>query len=774
MFDVASVQQRCRAIARCMLLALLIMAGQAHGQEAQTIEEITYTGLNRMEPSYVQDLVRVRVGDSLDRDALDAAVGRLLRTGRFLTATYDVQPGVAGVLVRFALAERATVVSLAFEGNKKFGDRRLAEEIAVKVGEPVDWFLVRGGVESIAALYRQAGYTDVTVTFDRAQLESTGVLVYTIGEGARIRIRDIEFEGTTAFSDRKLKRKIGTKEAFSFLRTGAYDEDKADADVAIIQRFYRDEGYLDARVTCQTELAENGEDLTVLFSVTEGDRYAVEELVFEGNRAFATEDLFALIDTAKGQAVKPPVVEADAQRIRERYGELGYIYADVRPVRVFSDKPGLVRITFQVEEGAQFRVGRVVVRGNTRTRDKVVRRVLNLYPPDDLLNLTEAREAERHLTEMPIFASARVYPVGDAPGLRDVVIDVEEAERSGDFIFGFGVTSDSGVLGTFVLDLQNFDWRDKPRNFEELVKFRSFFGGGQRLRIEAQPGTEVTRLRVDFTEPYLFDKPVRFDMGAYLFERGRDGYVERRGGGNVSLGKRFQRGWLQSWTGEVALRVENVTISDVDLFTSKQVREDKGGNLMSSIKLALARDRTDSRLLPTKGDRMRMAYEQFGVFGGDHFFGKLTGSYTWYKTMRVDTLDRKSVFSLKAEGGAIIGDAPVFERFFAGGTGSIRGFDYRGVGPRDGIDDTNVGGETMLLLSGEYSFPLIGETIRGMFFVDTGAVPIDVWRASVGTGIRLNLNFLGPLPLEFNLALPVVSEEDDEERIFSFLIGTAF
>jgi outer membrane protein insertion porin family len=224
----------------------------------------------------------------------------------------------------------------------------------------------------------------------------------------------------------------------------------------------------------------------------------------------------------------------------------------------------------------------------------------------------------------------------------------------------------------------------------------------------------------------------------------------------------------------LALRVEGVNIDDVDLFTSSEIRDDEGGNMMTSLKGTLVRDRTDSRFIPSSGDRLRLSYEQVGILGGDHVFGKLIAAYSWFKTMRTDALERKSVLHLRGEGGVIVGNAPVFERFFAGGTGSIRGFEFRGVGEHDGIDDNNIGGDYLALFGAEYSFPVYGDNLRGHVFLDSGTAGSGTLRASVGVGVRLTVDLLGPLPLEFNLALPVSSESEDDEQVFSFLIGTLF
>ena len=757
--------------AACWAYSALVMA---QVEESRPIKSLDFVGLTRSSEVYVRDIVRVRPGDALDPTALDEAVNRLLRTGRFLTARYQIAEEADGVRVTFAVTERQVLTAVRFTGNEKLADRQLREQVTLAIGEPVDRFAVQLGVEAITALYRDTGFSDVLVTYDRELLDRTGELVYRIEEGVQVRIREILFEGNTAFSDRTLKRQIDTKPALWILRTGAFDEDRVDADVARLQKYHRDQGFLDTRVSYRIEERAPDRDLRLIFTIVEGTRYAIEDIQFRGQTVFSAEELASFMTSRIGDVVKRPEVDRDMVTIRDRYWEQGYIDTVVRVVRVFSETPGLVRMTVELTEGDQYRVGRVEVRGNSRTKDKVVRRALNLYPPDDLLNLIEARDAERRLLETGIFSSARVLPVGDAPGVRDLIVDVQESEKSGDFLFGAGVTSNSGLVGSLILDLQNFDLFDWPRSWEELYKFRAFFGGGQRFRMELQPGSEVNRFRVDFTEPYLLDKPLRFDFSAYLFERGRDGYAERRAGTAMSLGKRFERGRLQGWSGELALRLENINVNDVDLFASDEIRDDDGSNLMTSVKLTMARDRTDNRFLPTTGDRLRIGYEQYGILGGDHFFGKLTARYQWFETIKTDLLERKSVLQLKAQGGAMIGEAPVFERFFAGGTGSIRGFEFRGVGPRDGIDDNNIGGDYLVLLGAEYSYPLYGDNFRGHVFLDTGAVGSGGYRASIGTGIRLTIPALGPVPLEFNLAVPVMSDPDDEDQVFSFVVGSLF
>lgn len=757
------------------LSTFVLLSGSLAAAQAQPrIESVEFRGLNRVTSSYCQDITGVRAGGAFDKAALDEAATRLLRTGRFQAASVKSEETPDGMRVVFELKERPTIIAIKFKGNSKFRDGQLKEVVTQKIDEPADWFAVRDGRDAIVAKYKEAGFGDVQVSFDQAEVEKTSELLYAVTEGNKVVIRTIRFEGNANIEARKLKKELETKTAWWIFRTGAFDKDVAEADTARVQNLYRDKGYLDAKASYFTELAANGSDLTVVFTVEEGTRYSLESIEYRGQSALGEDELRGLTRSQVGAPVDRPQIENDAKAIQERYGSLGYIDARVRPVRVFSEAPGLARLAFEIDEGEQFRVGKVVVRGNTRTKDKVVRRVLNLYPPDDLFNLTEAKDAEKRLVETRIFSSAKVIPVGDQPGVRDAVMDVVESEKAGDFLFGIGVTSNSGLVGSIVLDMQNFDLFDTPRTWAEFFKLRSFFGGGQRLRIELQPGTDVNRFRIDFTEPYLFDKPLRYDLSLFYFERDRDGYNEARIGESSSIGKRFEKGILQGWSGELAFRAEHIEIDDVDLFASNEIREDEGGNNIEGTKGSLVRDRTDSRFVPSRGDRFRISYEQVGLFGGDHHFGKLASSYNWYTTLLTDRQDRKYTLQLRAEGGLIVGSAPVFERYYAGGIGSIRGFEYRGVGERDGIDRNNVGGDYLLLLGTEYSYPLYEDNLRGHIFLDTGTAGSGAYRAAIGTGVRFTLNFLGPLPLEFNLAFPFLKDSEDDEQVFSFAIGGIF
>jgi outer membrane protein insertion porin family len=188
------------------------------------------------------------------------------------------------------------------------------------------------------------------------------------------------------------------------------------------------------------------------------------------------------------------------------------------------------------------------------------------------------------------------------------------------------------------------------------------------------------------------------------------------------------------------------------------------------------RDRTDNRFLPSSGDRITLSYEQFI---GEWNFGRARMAYATHRTLDVDELDRKHILSWRADVGFNLGSAPIFEKFYAGGLGSIRGFEFRGVGPRGGLLERDpIGGDFSLTTSFEYTFPLYTDMLRGVLFTDMGTVEenfgLTQWRASVGFGVRMTIDLFGPLPIELDFAIPILKDPEDEGQVFSFYIGRVF
>jgi len=722
-----------------------------------------------------QKITHTRVGQALDTVAVRQDVDALKLTNQFKDVYATPVRRDGQLIVIFHVVERTVVASIEFPTAKRFKPKELLKLLQFSEGDFLDTYQVRLGAEAIEDHYRDAGYTDVRVSVDEAALE-TGRVVYLITEGPRVRITAIRFQGNETYSSRQLKSKIGSKTYIWLFRRGQYSESQIQDDITALRNFYISQGFLDVQVGRTLQFSPDRQKLTVTFLIQEGQRYRIRSINVRGNERFDAEQILAQMKSRSGDTLLAQRIETDRKNILKLYNSEGYLYASVAVTHSFTDEPGQVDLNVDIEEDRPYTIGRIIVRGNTQTQDRVIRRVLE-FQPGDKFDLTQMENAELRLRETRLFSDVKIEPTGEEPDYRDALIQVEETMTTR-VIAGVGVSSNSGVLGNLSLESWNFDIFDWPRSAKELFSGQAFKGGGQTLRLSLEPGTEITRFRIAFREPYLMDLPLSLGWSAYLFDRDRDGYSERRAGTIVSFGKRFKK----IYGAEAALRFEGVRVDDVDrflfFFAPDDIEDVEGWNFLTTLKLSLVRDTTDSFFLPSRGTRMVASWEQAGLFGGDFSFSKILGSATFYRTLRTDTFDRKTIWASNFEVGYIGGGAPVFERFYGGGIGSIRGFNFRGISPRQCPGDTRIGGNFMTLVGNEISFPLVGKDIRGVTFLDMGtvedSVSISKWRAAVGFGLRLTVDFFGPVPMAFDFAWPIARDPDDDTQVFSFSLGASF
>jgi outer membrane protein insertion porin family len=361
----------------------------------------------------------------------------------------------------------------------------------------------------------------------------------------------------------------------------------------------------------------------------------------------------------------------------------------------------------------------------------------------------------------------------------DVLVRADETETN-NFILGAGVSSNSGVVGNISLINRNFDISDWPKSGQEFWRGESFRGAGQLGQIVLEPGTQLQRYRLDFRDPHVFDTDLSFSSSLFYFDRDRlaangsdVSYNEQRVGLNLGVGKELREN-LQGFTN---FRLESIDIRNIEAGAPSDVTDVKGTSGLTSVEVGLVHDTTDSQLFPSEGHRLMASVEQAGALGGDYTFTKFTVDGRQYWTMTKDVLDRKSVLSVHGRVGFIPGsDAPIFERFYAGGQGSIRGFQFRGVGPRKG--DTFVGGDFLALAGSEYQFPIWEKTLSGVLFLDSGTVDQNIsastWRTSIGFGFRFTVPFFGPVPFSLDFGVPISKAPGDKTEFFSFSIGTSF
>ncbi|MBC8115050.1 MAG: BamA/TamA family outer membrane protein, partial [Candidatus Saccharimonas sp.] len=353
------------------------------------------------------------------------------------------------------------------------------------------------------------------------------------------------------------------------------------------------------------------------------------------------------------------------------------------------------------------------------------------------------------------------------PDFIDIDTYVNEA-RTGRLMFGVGVNSDAGVVGNIVLSEQNFDIMRPPTSWADVWNGTAWRGGGQRFRIEAMPGSQVSRYLVDWSDPYFMDSNYNLGVSGFFFQRYYNDWTEQRLGGRVRVGRQF----TQRWSGALALRLEDVNVSNPRVPTPPELASVVGDNFLSTLRASVMHDTRDAAFLPSEGHYLELSVEQaFNEFNYTRLEAEGRKYYTTYQ--RADGGGRHTV-TLRGQASWSGDDTPIFEKFYAGGFQTFRGFAFRGVSPID--TNVRVGGNWMLLGGAEYMLPVTAnEMIKTVAFTDFGTVTdrasFDNFRLSVGAGLRITVPAMGPVPIALDFAYPILKEDFDKRQVFSFYVG---
>lgn len=758
-------------LAAAMMVALSALCF-AEGEESRLIRSVEITGQTTVTRAQIFSAIRARAGQLFSKQTAVEDAARIARLEGVESSYYTTVESEGQIILTYVVVEKQLVRELIFKGNEKISDAKLAKELSFKLGDYLDVLAARAGLDAIKKLYLQKGYAWVTVSLDEAGL-IIGRVEYTIDEGSRPKITSIKFKHNRVLSDRELGTAIKTKTKKFLFWPVYYNEEQVQKDALKVQEVYQKRSYLDAKVETKVSYNEDKSEAYLEFHVTEGAAYTVDSILMYGNKFFDTVRLREEMKLIENGPYSDDRADFDAKKIRSKYQEHGFVDARVDMRRTFLDG-ARVRVEHQITEGSRFRIGQVTVAGNTVTHDNVVRRVLDeeKFTPGAWYNADAARgngegELEKTVRGTIYSESATIAAVSTAdPNRKDALVTISEGQ-TGSVILGAGIGSDSGVIGQIAYDQRNFDIADWPENWNELITGKSFRGAGQRLRISLNPGTRQSSYLVSFTEPYVYDKPVSMEVAGTGFEREWESYTEDRMGGRLGFEKRYSDDWRRG----ISFRLDNVDVTDLESDAPSEVRDIKGNNALFGTRFYIGKDTTDSRFRPTKGYNFDLGYEQVTL---DHNFGILSGTQRWYHTLYEDLSELKTVLETKIRGGTIVGDAPLFEKFYAGGTSTIRGFDYRGVSPRAANGDP-IGSDWIINGSAEVAVPLGTEVFSWLFFTDAALIEEGCPRTSIGTGIQIQIpQWFGPVPMRFEVAVPITKESEDETQIFSFSVGALF
>ncbi|WP_099866532.1 outer membrane protein assembly factor BamA [Pararhizobium haloflavum] len=767
-------------IASCGLGAGLLATASV--AQAAVINSIDVRGNSRVDAATVRGNITIQPGQNFDNADIDESVRRLFATGLFS----DIRIEQAGGTLIVTVSENQIVNQVVFNGNSKIRDRQLETIVQTKSLGPYSEAAVEADIQAIEDAYVAVGRSDATVTTRTVTLDDGRVnLAFEINEGDRTKIAAVNFVGNQAFGDGRLRDVIRTKRSgpLSFLtRRDVYDQDKLRADEELLRRFYYNRGYADFQIVSSfAELDEQSNEYTVTVTVQEGERYTFGNVnVVSSVPDVDTERLMRLVESRSGSVYSAEEVEESIVALSETVATEGFPFAQITPRgdRDFNNRT--IDVTYMIDQGTRAYVERIEIRGNTRTRDYVIRREFDLSE-GDAFNQALVRRAKERLDRLGYFSAVNISTApGSQPDRVVIVVDVQD-QPTGEFSIGAGYSTGS----------------DGGATVEASVTERNFLGRGQFIRVAAGGGEDSRSYNIQFTEPYFLGYRLAAGFDVFRTEdRRADNYEYEQQG----LTLRIAAPITEDLTFGVNYNLveseyspnDDNGVALGDLSRAYQEAVEFSPWLRSSIAPRLTYNTLDDRNLPREGIYAQVGAEYAGL-GGDAEFVKFTGEVNYFQLLS-DSAD--IVGSLSAGAGHMIGtgdETRVFDQFFIGGE-TIRGFDTRGIGPRsealaDGSRDS-LGGTTYFNVSAEASMPMpiiprdVG--LRVAAFADAGtlygselsddvladAVGLDrSWRASVGASLIWASPF-GPLRLDY--AFPIEKEEFDDVQEFRFGASTRF
>lgn len=762
--------------------AVVINFASVISAEAATVSRIDVRGNRRIDAETVRAQVGIRPGESFTSADVNDAVKRLFDTGLFSDVSIAQQGGTLVVTVE----ESAIVNQVLFQGNRKIKDQNLEQGLQLQPRAAFSTPRMQADEEAIRDAYRRIGRDDTTVTGRVQDLGEGRVnVIYDIQEGDRTKIGAINFVGNEAFGDRRLRDVISTKQSniLSFMmRDDVYDDSRLRADEETLRRFYYNRGYADFRVlSAQADLVDN--EYTVTFTVDEGQRYRFGDISVESTvPGIDVSTLQSSLKTRSGSVYSAEDVEQSIVGLTEDIAGHGYAFAEVTPRgnRNFEDRT--ISVVYSIDQGARAYIERIEIRGNTRTRDYVIRREFDLGE-GDAFNQVLVQQARRRLERLNFFQTVNISAVpGSQPDQVVLVVDVVE-KSTGEFSIGAGYTtggSESSSGGFSV---------------EGSISERNFLGRGQFVRLSAAAGEDSRDYTFSFTEPYFLGRRISagFDIfrNTRTFSDSRDDDIYEREVTGATV--RFGLPITDALTAQIAYNYAQEDYerdSDADDLSPGIVQAlNQGTWIKSSVSGALVYNTIDNMQNPREGIHANLTTEVAGL-GGDAQFVKVTARANYYQPIS----EEYDVVGLLTVGGGHItgfGDEPlrIFDQFNSN-TRIIRGFKYNGIGPYELTPDGDrdyLGGTTYFHATAEAQFPMpvVPESfgLRGAVFADAATLydsdynSADVrgtdmqWRASVGASLIWASPF-GPLRVDY--AEPVVQEDTDRIQHWNFGISTRF
>ena len=770
--------------------------------------EIKNVGPPAASDELIRANIRVKAGDPYLRAAVDEDVRNLYATGFFYNIRVADATTPEGVVLTYTLQGKPRLTDIKFQGNTKFKTTKLKTKLTSKVGEPLDERKLFTDSQEIKTLYQKKGYPNTQVNARSTVIEESGrgTATFEITESPKVKILEVDFVGAKAFPEKKLRKVIKTRRHWMFswiTGSGFLKDDQLQEDKEKLIEHYRDKGYIDFEIKDVQIVNPTPTTMILKFIIYEGSQYKIGAVKFTGNKLFSAADitsgLRALHSAKRGKAklgpnglimdvgdiFTPKGMTSDTDAVEDYYGAKGYIDVNLgsrnlKAVKIPNTDRGTMDIEFQIEEGQKSYIEKIQIRGNTTTRDTVIRRELAVSP-GEVFDMVRVKLSQQRLEGLGFFSRVDARPEPTDPpitGRKDLLLNVDE-KQTGHVSLGAGFSSVDSLVGMAEYNEGNFDL---------FHPFHPpwFKGGGQKLRLRLALGTLQQDYEISFIEPWFLGRKLQLGVNLYYRDLAylspNNLFTEVQAGGKVgitrALGSEFLRGGLNYTLEDVGINLTS------DAHTSPPwpgpfgnvppaIMSQTGYHLLSTVGGSLAFDTRNSVQLPNKGQRTELIGQVTGgPFGGSDSFYKLELRSAWY----FKGFFRGHVLEVGGRAGVAqafgsTADVPFFSQYYLGGLYDLRGYQYRNVSPRQYNNSFTppiayqepVGGDTFWFGSAEYSIPIFeqehGIGVRFALFFDMGGIgekPYSlnpgVFDDNWGIGIRLNLP-IGPIRLDYGIPI---------------------
>jgi outer membrane protein insertion porin family len=730
------------------------------------VVSVDISGSGLVENQAILNSLRIRQGGTYNEAKAASDIRRLHSMGYFETVSVEVDDAPGGKAVHFKVTERPQIGVIVYQGNAKFDAEDLGEIVGLKVLDLATNERLSTAVSNIQKFYSDKGYPMAQVTYELQPAEDgKAKLVFQIVEGGKLYIRKILFEGNEFFSGWTLKRQIESETRFfltSWLTgSGKLDREKLANDAQVLTQYYHNNGFLLARVGEPSVESEEGSDgFVVTFPINEGQRFRVGEVTITGDllEDDKPKEMMKLLELKDEKWFNREMLQEDVNRLKNYYADKGYAHNEVEAVFGEPDEKNFLPVALSVTPKNLVYYDRITIVGNDKTRDKVIRRHLE-FSEGDLTSNSKLKSSQNNLMRSAFFEDINLVPSpSDKEDLMNLRVEVKE-RPTGSFQIGAGYSNYNSIFGTVRLTQDNL------------------FGYGRRIAIEANIGAESNYFNFSFTDPWVGDIPLMMGLDLFKYYNNYDYYRKDSKGFAIRAGypvfERFYLTGTYSW--------EDVEISHVGFNSSAYLRSMLGNSVNSTFSVALRRDTRNHFFQPTAGSTARIGYTiATGVLGGDTSFNRYEVEYAHWVPVPIYNgmalmghIEAGYAKESKKDG------LPVYEKYMLGGINSLRGYDWYDVSPKDPVTGENIGGEKMMVMNFELTFPVIKDS--GLFlvgFYDMG----NVWtkdenysfsnlKRSYGGGLRY-LSPMGPLRIEYGKALD--PDPGDPAGRWEFTMGAMF